>query len=83
MNKTKKLIILAGGIVFIITASIIAVKQEEQVRNTNTVLVSVENLSNQKIGWGIKREENHKQPDLGTKNKQIINEYKGIAMGNS
>lgn len=40
-------------------------------------------LSNQKIGWGIKREPDHKQPDLGSKNKELINKYEGIAMGNS
>lgn len=41
------------------------------------------NLSNKKIGWGIKRADNHAQPDLGSKNKALIDEYKGIAMGNS
>ena len=40
-------------------------------------------LSNEKIGWGIKREQNHKQPDLGAKNKELIDKYNGIAMGNS
>lgn len=39
------------------------------------------NLSNTKIGWGIKREKDHKQPDLGAKNKELIEKYNGIAMG--
>lgn len=41
------------------------------------------NLSNEKIGWGIKREKDHKQPDLGAKNKLLIDKYNGIAMGNA
>lgn len=40
------------------------------------------NLSNTKIGWGLKRNQNHKQPDLGSKNKELIDECGGIAMGN-
>jgi peptidoglycan-N-acetylmuramic acid deacetylase len=40
-------------------------------------------LSNQKIGWGIKRNDNHIQPDLGSKNKELIEKYNGIAMGNN
>lgn len=37
---------------------------------------------NKKIGWGIKRNENHEQPDLGKENQELINKYNGIAMGN-
>lgn len=40
-------------------------------------------LSNKKIEWGIKRGNNHEQPDLGSKNKQVIEKYNGMAMGNS
>lgn len=39
-------------------------------------------LSNQKICWGIKREDNNKQPDLGKVNLELIQKYDGIAMGN-
>ena len=51
-----------------------------------TVLASAQEnngLSNQKIEWGIKREKDHKQPDLGEKNKKYIDEADGIAMGNA
>lgn len=37
---------------------------------------------NTKICWGIKRNNNHNQPDLGKENKEIIEKYKGIAIGN-
>lgn len=40
-------------------------------------------LSNKKICWGIKREPNHKQPDVGTANKSVLDNYNGICMGNS
>lgn len=40
-------------------------------------------VSNKKIGWGIKRNDNHTQPNLGTVNKEIIEKYHGICMGNN
>ena len=43
--------------------------------------VSTTPLSNKKIGWGIKRNGNHEQPDLGEKNREIINEFDGYAIG--
>ena len=43
--------------------------------------VSTTPLSNKKIGWGIKRNDNHEQPDLGEKNREIINEFDGYAIG--
>ena len=39
-------------------------------------------LSNTKIEWGIKRGNNHEQPDLGSKNRSLIEKYNGMAMGN-
>ena len=41
------------------------------------------NLSNKKICWGIKREDNHKQPDVGKQNKAILDQYNGICIGGS
>ena len=80
MKKYNKILSTISVIMllFIFTFSIIQSK-----RNKNAVQVSSNSaLSNQKIGWGIKREKDHKQPDLGAKNKQIIDKYNGIAMGN-
>lgn len=48
-----------------------------------TKLTSGEVLSNKKIGWGIKRNDNNNQPDLGSENEKLINKYNGIAMGNN
>ena len=53
--------------------------------NNKTVAVSAEiqGLNNQKIEWGIKRAEDHKQPDLGTKNLELMKKYNCLAMGNA
>lgn len=40
-------------------------------------------LSNKKICWGIKRSNNHEQPDVGKENKRIIDKYNGMCLGNS
>ena len=50
--------------------------------NTGKTVETASNLSNDKIGWGIKRNDNHNQPDLGSTNKALIDKYNGIAMGN-
>ena len=51
--------------------------------NPNSSIMASDNLklSNRKIGWGIKRNDNHEQPDLGARNKELIEKYEGIAMG--
>ncbi len=47
---------------------------------TKETVSTQSSLSNEKIGWGIKRNDNHEQPDLGATNKQLIEKYNGIAM---
>ena len=47
-----------------------------------SIMTSSDVLSNQKIGWGIKRADNHEQPDLGSVNLELIKKYDGIAIGN-
>lgn len=39
-------------------------------------------ISNKKICWGIKRSDNHDQPDVGKENKRIIDKYNGMCLGN-
>ena len=51
--------------------------------NEKTVKTNIELLSNKKIGWGIKRNDNHEQPDVGSANKNILEQYNGIALGNN
>ena len=81
IKKLKNKYIIASGIALIVvtfTLSIILLEDNKVVTTSST---NVE-LSSKKIGWGIKRNDNHEQPDLGKLNKQIIDEAKGIAMGN-
>ena len=51
--------------------------------NEKTVKTNTELLRNKKIGWGIKRNDNHEQPDVGSANKNILEQYNGIALGNN
>ena len=52
--------------------------QQEKYISTN-----VESVSTKKIEWGIKRNDNHEQPDLGSENRKVLEENNGIALGNS
>lgn len=82
MKKHSKILAFSIIIVFTIGIVIIGNKTEKNDLNKRTITTSTSNLSNKKIGWGIKRVDNHEQPDLGSKNKELIDKYKGIAMGN-
>lgn len=39
-------------------------------------------VSKEKFAWGFRRGENHVQPTLDSKPLKILEQYKGIAMGN-
>ncbi len=47
------------------------------------ILVSAKAISNEKIGWGIKRNNEHVQPDLGASRLETLSKNKGIAIGNA
>ena len=36
------------------------------------VSVNAEQVSNKKIGWGVKRDDNHEQLDVGATNRKIL-----------
>lgn len=78
--KKKTLIIVAVIIIGIIVALLIIGKQDS---NKTIRTNSGEVISNKKIGWGIRRNDNHNQPDLGSNNKKLIDENEDIAMGNT
>lgn len=78
MNKKYTYLIVIG----IILITIIVLLMNNQINNSiQTSSSVVSNLGNTKIEWGIKRNQNHEQPDLGSKNKKILDKYNGIAMG--
>ena len=49
--------------------------------DNKTITTSGNVLSTKKIEWGIKRSDNHNQPDLGSVNKELIDKYNGMAIG--
>ena len=77
MNKILKKI---SGLVLVLLAIMIWAFYSYK---GESVLTNAESVSNKKSEWGIKREDNHKQPDLGKVNLDLINKYDGIAMGNA
>ena len=82
MKIKIKAFMLTALVIFIIGISVMEIKKNENFTNQDTITTSTSGLSNKKIGWGIKRETNHNQPDLGSNNKELIDQYNGIAMGN-
>ena len=79
IKKTKNTTKIITGIFLTLTiltvTVIIGPKESEQTAS--------EIVSNKKIGWGIKRNDNHNQPDLGAENKRLIDKNNGIAIGNN
>ena len=81
-RKMKKLTTcLAVLMTCVFTISVINLNENQEGSAIATNSGSI--LSEKKIEWGIKRGDNHEQPDLGSENKRIIDEYNGISMGNS
>ena len=76
MNKIKFKIIITLLIV-IFSVSVISLDSKE------SIVANSKSVSDQKIGWGIKRNSNNEQPDLGAENKKLINKYEGYCLGNS
>lgn len=63
-------------IMIIFSLSIISMQREKA-----EIMTNAEILNNRKIGWGIKRNDNHEQPDVGSNNKKVLEENKGICLG--
>lgn len=49
---------------------------------TGAAVSDIESLNNSKIGFGIKRADNHEQPDIGKKNITILDKHEAWYMGN-
>lgn len=77
-TKKSKFIEIFALVVIIVSIFMITDIYNEEIKNTNA-----EPLSNKKIGWGIKRNDNHEQPDVGSANKNVLEQYNGIALGNN
>ena len=69
-------------IFIIILIVIICILSGKMLNERTTIETSAEGVSTKKIEWGIKRNENHEQPDVGSENKKILEENNGICLGN-
>ena len=78
----RKIISALVGIISILFCAVIVLIFNGEFSDTALETSSEISLSNKKIEWGLKRNENHEQPDLGTVNLKLINNYNGIAIGN-
>lgn len=79
--KSKTKIITCGMLaLFLMVTSVFFAN----INNNSASIQTSGNLErpNSKIEWGIKRADNNMQPDLGKKNKELIEKYNGMAMGN-
>ena len=76
--KKKKLKIMIMSLLILSIFTLSVVKSNEELE---TITTSVN--PDKKIGWGIKRNDNHEQPDVGKENRSILEENGGICLGNS
>ncbi len=82
MSNNKK--ILVTLLVFSIFSLTVLSNNEGLINRDEkkSIIVNTATASNKKIGWGIKRANNHEQPDLGASNLKVLTENGGIAIGN-
>ena len=70
-------------LVFVIILIVLIVILSVDLTNKNKVIeTSSEIISTKKIEWGLKRNDNHNQPDVGKENRKILEENNGICLGN-
>ena len=75
LKKEFKTKILMIAIIALFSLSVISA-------NRMNLIVTNSNSGDKKICWGIKRTNNHEQPDFGSENKKILDENEGICIGN-
>lgn len=76
--KNIKYKLVAILLIAIFSLSILSMNINEQ----EEMATNAKPINSQKIGWGIKRNDNHEQPDVGSKNKKVLEENQGICLGN-
>lgn len=83
----KKSIFVSGMSIIAILSTLVfcvyEIRTDSNFETTASVTEDFGSLSNKKICWGIKRSDNHEQPDVGSQNKQIMDKYNALCLGNS
>lgn len=85
MNK-RKLLMGIALVLFLCSGFIFNVSKKNSNRIISTagsVNEDFSAMSNKKICWGIKRADNHEQPDVGSENKNLMEETNSYYMGNA
>lgn len=78
LKRKKYYIVLACTFAIIFGIGICySIKGTQSLKETSATV-----LSNKKIGWGIKRNDNHERPDVGSENQRLLQENNGICLGN-
>ncbi len=70
------------GTIFLLTIGIFSLSVISMQKGKATISTNSTALSNKKIGWGIKRSDNHDQPDVGADRKKTLEANNGICLGN-
>lgn len=81
MKKIKKKINIKILMITLLILAIFSISAIQLNTQEKTIITDSENLSNKKIGWGIKRNDDHEQPDVGKQNKKVLEENGGICLG--
>ena len=68
-------------VIFILIISIFTISVVKSNNENKTINVSAD--LEKKLEWGIKRNKDHEQPDVGKENRRILEENGGICIGNS
>ena len=75
----KNRYIILGVLISMFTCSLVILNSKI---NKTAIETSVAEVSNKKRGWGIKRNSEHQQPDVGSANQKILEENNGVCLGN-
>ena len=78
-NNFKIILIIALIICILISA---IMYNNIKFKSISTSATTGSELSNKKINWGIRNAKDEKQPDVGSNNKKILEQYGGGALGN-
>ena len=68
--------------VVIILIVLIVILSVDLTNKNKVIETSSEIISTKNIEWGLKRNDNHNQPDVGKENRKILEENNGICLGN-
>lgn len=81
MHNKSKLIYCIFIILLMICSIILLVENQNTVSTSSNITQEVSSSDTKKMSWGIKRNSNHEQPDVGSENKKILEENEGICYG--